>query len=91
MIVEQGLLWYLGAAGPQIVPRQRPDLAALLQVRNSLVAALALGAPLPPLLRDARRCGSCFQLRACALLHKVSPPPPPSRGMPVCLHATVAG
>lgn len=39
--------------------------------RNILAARLGRSRTLPPLLRDPRTCGNCFQLSNCALLHKV--------------------
>ena len=69
--MPRGLLWYLSQAQPEVVHRVPEEVSALLMQRNQLAAAMSRGAQLPPLQRDPRVCGGCFQLATCALAHKV--------------------
>lgn len=47
------------------------QIAALMQQRNRLAAAMVRGGALPPVIRDEHRCRRCFQRQHCALLHRV--------------------
>ena len=69
--MPRGLLWYLSQPQPEVVRRVPEEVSALLMQRNQLAAALSRGGQLPPLQRDPRICGGCFQLATCALAHKV--------------------
>ena len=64
-----GLLLYTDGRPPSLVPARTGELASLLARRNALAAALAPGAPLPPLLDGGARrpCRSCFQRVACGV------------------------
>ncbi|KAK9846251.1 hypothetical protein WJX81_000082 [Elliptochloris bilobata] len=68
--MSRGLLWYLSQPRPEVVRRVPEEVSALLMQRNQLASALAHGTRLPPLLRDPRACGGCFQLSTCTLAHK---------------------
>ena len=74
-----GLLLYLAdPLAPEAVAAHAGEAASLLAARNALADGLVPGggwgtarAPArpPPMLRDPRACGGCFQRRACALTH----------------------
>lgn len=54
--------------------QQLLQIAALMQQRNRLAAAMVHGRALPRVLRDEYRCRRCFQRQHCALLHRVGLP-----------------
>ncbi|KAK9793498.1 hypothetical protein WJX73_007951 [Symbiochloris irregularis] len=68
--VNQGILWNLQEARPELVSRSVGEVPALLSQRNRVAAALAKTMQLPGMLQDPRACSSCFQLSNCALHHK---------------------
>jgi DNA replication ATP-dependent helicase Dna2 len=68
-VVDAGLLVYLKTGDTLGVALDRPDIRALMMVRNHLASFLATSARLPPMIHAPRQCGRCWHLRTCTLTH----------------------
>jgi len=68
--VEAGLLWYTkNGCHPDMASLKPKEVAALIQVRNSIAHSLQ-NRSLPPVLGHSRQCKNCYNIATCMLSHK---------------------
>ncbi|KAF9113155.1 Tripartite DNA replication factor [Mortierella sp. AM989] len=69
--VQLGLLFYLKSGEFILVPAPHDEIRTILMQRNEIAAYEEDKLSLPPMIKNTQRCGHCFSLSSCTVLHKL--------------------